>query len=275
MNPPSSVAPTSGIAFIGGGNMASALVGGLRRDGQAADSILVLEPDAGARARLERDFGVRTSAEASAALARAGVVVWAVKPQVFVAAAAPCAQFIGAALQLSIMAGVRIETIARLTGSRRVVRAMPNTPALIGRGIAGVCASAEVDADDRAAAEALLASSGELLWLGREAQLDAVTALSGSGPAYVFYFLEAMVAAAGRLGLDEVAGRRLALATFAGSTALAEASADPFAVLRERVTSPGGTTQTAIESLEADGVGAGLIAAIEAAHRRAGALGSA
>ncbi len=261
------------IAFIGGGNMAGAIVGGLVRSGRPPGSIRVIDPGAAQRAQLEAAFGVPTAAAADAALAEAAIVVWAVKPQVFEAAAGACAGLVGGALQLSVMAGVRIETIARATGAARVVRAMPNTPALIGRGIAGLCASEAVDADGRALAEAVLAPTGECLWVEREQDLDAVTALSGSGPAYVFYFLEAMVEAARRMGFDAARGRQLALATFAGGTALAQASAEPLATLRERVTSPGGTTHAAISSLEAAGVRAAFIAAIEAARRRAEELG--
>ena len=173
-------------------------------------------------------------------------MVWAVKPQLFAAAAAPCAPFVGGALQLSVMAGIRSDAIARATGSARVVRAMPNTPALIGRGIAGLFARDAVSAAERAEVEPLLAPTGQTLWVAREADLDAVTALSGSGPAYVFYFLEAMMQAAAEMGLSPEQGRRLALATFDGATALAAASSEPPEVLRAQVTSKGGTTYAAL-----------------------------
>jgi pyrroline-5-carboxylate reductase len=171
------------------------------------------------------------------------------------------------------MAGIRSDAIVRATGSTRVVRAMPNTPALIGRGIAGLFARPEVDAPLRAAVEALLAPTGATLWVGREADLDAVTALSGSGPAYVFLFVEAFMDAARDMGLSAEQGRALALATFSGATALAEQSTEPPQVLRERVTSKGGTTYAALMSLDNDAVKAAFVRALHAARERARALG--
>ena len=263
----------SSIAFIGGGNMASALVGGLLKAGRAASSIHVVEPFEAQRDKLARQFGIGVHAAAGAALEDCGLVVWAVKPQLFAEAAAPCASFVGGALQLSVMAGIRSAAIVRATGSERVARAMPNTPALIGRGIAGLYAREAVDAAERVSVEQVLAPTGQLLWVAREEDLDAVTALSGSGPAYVFYFVEAMMQAAVDMGLSESQGRTLALATFAGATALAEASDERPAVLRERVTSKGGTTHAAISSLEADGVKAAFVKALRAAQQRARELG--
>jgi len=263
----------SSIAFIGGGNMAGALIGGLLKAGRAPASIQVVEPFEAQRQRLAQQFGVVALAAADATLAAAEMVVWAVKPQLFAEAAAPCAAFVAGALQLSVMAGIRSDAIARASGSARVVRAMPNTPALIGQGIAGLFARAEVSAAERAAVEQVLAPTGELLWLPDEQDLDAVTALSGSGPAYVFYFVEAMMQAAVDMGLSEAQGRRLALSTFAGATALARQSDEAPALLRERVTSKGGTTHAAISSLEADGVKPAFIRALRAAQQRARELG--
>ncbi|WP_164962447.1 pyrroline-5-carboxylate reductase [Rubrivivax sp. JA1026] len=263
----------SNIAFIGGGNMAGALIGGLLKSGRAPASILVVEPFAAQRERLQREFGLEPLAEAGPALASAGIVVWAVKPQLFHDAAAPCSAHVGGALQLSVMAGVRSDAIARASGSQRVVRAMPNTPALIGRGVAGLYARDAVTPDERGAVEALLAPTGRTVWVEREADLDAVTALSGSGPAYVFYVLEAMIKAGVEMGLPEAQARALALATFDGATALAEASPLPPAELRAQVTSKGGTTYAAITSMEADGVGAAVVRAIGRARERARELG--
>ena len=262
------------IAFIGGGNMAAAIFGGLIKSGRAADSIIVVDPGDSQRAKLEADFGVRSFAAADAALREAATIVWAVKPQFFQAAAAPCAAHLSRALQLSVMAGIRSEGIAKATGTDRVVRSMPNTPALIGQGIAGLFARDAVTAADRAEVEAVLAPTGRLLWVAREADLDAVTALSGSGPAYVFYFVEAMVQAAREMGLSDAQGNQLALATFAGATALAEASSEPPELLRERVTSKGGTTHAALMSLEASGVKAAFVTAMKAAQQRARELGN-
>ncbi len=265
---------TTRIAFVGGGNMAQALVGGLVRGGHAAAAIRVVEPDAAQRERLARDFGVAAQPAADAALADAEVVVWAVKPQVFAAAAHACGGAVGGALQVSVMAGVRSAAVAAASGSGRVVRAMPNTPALIGHGIAGLWAGSAVRGDERAAVEALFAPTGAVLWVDREADLDAVTALSGSGPAYVFYVVEAMVRAGVELGLAADAARTLAVATVAGAAELARRSPLSPAELRAQVTSRGGTTHAAISVLEAANVGDHFVEAIRAAARRAAELGA-
>ena len=261
------------LAFIGGGNMAGAIIGGLLESGRAAGSILVVEPGEAQREKLHAEFRVRTLAAADATLAAAGMVVWAVKPQLFRAAAAPCAAHVGRALHLSVMAGIRSDAIEHATGAARIVRSMPNTPALIGEGIAGLYARAAVTSEDRAEVEAVLAPTGRTLWVAHEQDLDAVTALSGSGPAYVFYFVEAMVQAAREMGLSEAQGKQLALATFAGATSLAQASSEPPEVLRERVTSKGGTTHAALTSLEDSGVKVAFVKAMRAAQQRARELG--
>ncbi|HVQ02036.1 MAG TPA: pyrroline-5-carboxylate reductase [Burkholderiaceae bacterium] len=261
------------IAFIGGGNMASALVGGLLQAGRVPATVLVIEPDDRQRAKVALQFGVLALAVADAQLADVPLVVWAVKPQAFVAAARPCAPHVGKALHLSVMAGIRTDSLIAATRSERVVRAMPNTPALIGQGITGLFATPAASANDRSAVEKVLAPSGDLLWLPRERDLDAVTALSGSGPAYVYYFVEAMIQAAGEMGLTVEQGRRLALATFAGATALAQQSTESPAVLRERVTSKGGTTYAALMSMDNDAVKAAFVRALHAANARAHQLG--
>ena len=263
----------SRIAFVGGGNMAGAIIGGLIGAGRAPSSMLVVEPRAEARAALERAHGVATLATADETLADASVVVWAVKPQSFTDAAAPCKAYVRGALQLSVMAGIRSDVIASATGAAAVVRAMPNTPALIGQGISALYARPAVGAAQRAEAQALLEPTGRTLWVDDEAALDAVTALSGSGPAYVFYLVEAMEAAAAEMGLTPAQGRELALATVAGAAELALRSGEPPQVLRERVTSKGGTTHAAITSLDGDGVKAAIVRAIVAAQRRARELG--
>lgn len=267
--------PHQPIAFIGGGNMAGALVGGLLQRGLQPADLIVVEPHPPQRDKLLAQFGLQALAEAGPALARAGTVVWAVKPQSFAEAAAPCRAHVGGALQLSVMAGIRSERIAQATGSERIVRAMPNTPALIGQGIAGLFAREAVSADERAQVEALLAPTGRTLWVAQESDLDAVTALSGSGPAYVFYLLEAMEAAAAQMGLPPDQGRALAQATVAGAAALAGQSAESPATLRAQVTSKGGTTHAAVSALEAAGVGPAIVGAILAARQRARELGDA
>ena len=264
---------TSSIAFIGGGNMASAIIGGLLRQGRAPSSIMVVEPFEAARAKLLQQYGLLAQAQADGALAEAGLVVWAVKPQMFAEAAEPCQIHVSGALHLSVMAGIRSDAIARAVGTQRVVRAMPNTPALIGQGVAGLFARAAVSGTDKELIETVLAPTGQMLWVDAEADLDAVTALSGSGPAYVFYMIEAMMQAAKDMGLSEAQGRTLALATCAGATALAQQSADPPSVLREQVTSKGGTTYAALNSMESDAVKAKIVKAILAAQLRARELG--
>lgn len=263
------------IAFVGGGHMAAALIGGLRRAGWPAAAILVVEPAPAQREKLAQDFGVQAQGAADARLATAASVVWAVKPQLFIEAAAPCAPFVGDALQVSVMAGVRTATLVRASGSARVVRSMPNTPALIGRGIAGLYALPAVTAAQRAEVEALFAPTGQTLWVACEDDLDAVTALSGSGPAYVFYVLEAMIQAGTEMGLPAAQARQLALATFDGAAALAAQSPLPAEALREQVTSKGGTTHAALAALEASGVKAAFVRALHAARERAVELGRA
>jgi len=265
---------SSSIAFIGGGNMASAIIGGLLRSGRPAASLRVIEPYEAQRAQLAQQFGVAALAAPDATLGEAGLVIWAVKPQFFAEAAAPCQGQLAQALQLSVMAGIPTEALARASGTERVVRAMPNTPALIGQGMAGLYARPAVSAADRSLIEQVLAPTGATLWVEQESQIDAVTALSGSGPAYFFFVVEAMMDAAQRLGLTAEQGRQLALATCAGAAALGLQSSESPTLLRERVTSKGGTTHAAISSLQADGVSEAFVRAIQAAERRARELGA-
>ena len=261
------------IAFIGGGNMASAIIGGLIQQGLSASQIDVVEPSAEARQALQDKFGLSTHVQAGDFLAQAALVVWAVKPQVFKEAATPVAPHTRAALHLSVAAGIPSASIARWLGTDRVVRSMPNTPALIGQGITGLYPRPGVTASDRQRIEQVIATTGEFVWLEREEQLDAVTALSGSGPAYVFYFLEAMTAAGTQMGLSAEQAYKLAAQTFRGASALAQASTEPPEVLRQRVTSKGGTTHAAITTLDAQGVKDSFIQALHAAERRARELG--
>jgi pyrroline-5-carboxylate reductase len=267
------------VAFVGGGNMAVALIGGMVARGRAAADFRVVEPVAEQRARLAERFpGISLFAATTAdAIAHAEVVVMAVKPQHMREAATALAPTVrGAPVVLSIAAGIRIADLSRwLGGYARLVRAMPNTPALVGRGISAAFASAEVDAKGRAAAAAVLEAGGEIMFVPREDALDAVTGLSGSGPAYVFYFLEGMMRAAIELGFGEADARRLAYATFAGSMALAQASDAAPATLRQQVTSKGGTTERAIASMEGDGVQEAFVRAVKAAAARAKELGDA
>ena len=264
--------PTTRIAFIGGGNMASAIIGGLIRQGLPAAQVMVVEPLEATRALLNSQHGVQAHPAPGPFLADADLIVWAVKPQSFREAAAPVAPLAGRALQLSVMAGIRAADIAAASGSARIVRCMPNTPALVGRGMTGLFDASGAPAD-RQLAETVIRTTGDVLWVEREELLDAVTALSGSGPAYVFYFLEAMQQAGAELGLTATQARRLAVGTFAGGTQLAADSPEPLATLRERVTSKGGTTHAALTALEQAGVKAAFVKAMHAACVRAAELG--
>lgn len=270
---PAPSVPASAIAFIGGGNMASALIGGLLAQGMAPTQIEVVEPSEAARSSLLAQFGITAQALPGPELRAADLVVWAVKPQVFREAALQARPLTSAALHLSVAAGIRSSSIAQWLGTERVVRAMPNTPALIGRGMSALFARKAVDALERKRVEQLMAPTGEMLWVDEESLLDAVTALSGSGPAYVFYFLEAMTRAGTSMGLSQAQAHQLAVGTFAGAAELARQSDEAPAVLRQRVTSKGGTTHAAIESMEHAGVADALVQAIEAAQQRAHELG--
>jgi len=262
------------LAFIGGGNMARAIIGGLVARGTNASTIGVVEPDAAARERLAKELGVTAVAQPDATLAGAATIVFAVKPQHMREAARSCAAHSEDALAVTIAAGIRIEDLSRwLGGHSRIVRAMPNTPALVHSGMTGLHARGDVGVHDRNAAESMMRSVGQCIWFEREEDLDAVTAVSGSGPAYVFYVIEALEQAGRELGLAPAASRALALATFAGATKLAgERDEDP-AVLRAQVTSKGGTTERALQVLEHAGVKARFIAAVKAACERSRELG--
>jgi len=262
------------ITFLGGGNMANALIGGMLKRGFAAADITVADPGSEARERLQQAYGVRCVG-AAAELADAGdLLVLAVKPQQMREACAPLVGKLGSALVVSIAAGLDLATLSRfLGGHRRIVRCMPNTPALIGAGIAGLCALPEVDAAGRAAADRLLAAVGSTVWVDDEARMDAVTALSGSGPAYVFLFIEALQQAAAELGLTPEQGRQLAIGTVQGTAALAAQASEPAAVLRQRVTSKGGTTEAALRVMAEAGVKEGIVAGVKAAEARGRELG--
>lgn len=263
------------IAFIGGGNMATALIAGLAGQADGARTLHVVDPNAEALARLASQYGVSTAASIDAQVAAADLIVLAVKPQQMRDVAVSLRPLLGAQpLVLSIAAGIRIADLGRwLGGYGRIVRAMPNTPALIAMGITGMVAGAEVDEDRRAAADQVMRTVGQTVWLRDESLIDPVTAVSGSGPAYVFFFLEAMQQAALEMGLDAEQGRQLALATFTGAARLAAQSDEPVEVLRQRVTSKGGTTHAAITSMEAAGVREAIVAAMKAAADRGRELG--
>ncbi|WP_302173607.1 pyrroline-5-carboxylate reductase [uncultured Hydrogenophaga sp.] len=262
------------ITFVGGGNMASAIIGGLLHEGHPASALQVIEPWEEQRTRLSAQFpGVDLLAAASADMKPSDMVIWAVKPQTFREAALATAAHVPGALHLSVAAGITTDSMTAWLGSGRIVRAMPNTPALVGMGMTGLFARDDAGDDDRALVEQVVRTTGELAWVPVEHDLDAVTALSGSGPAYVFYFLEAMRDAGESMGLSPELALQLATGTFIGAATLAQRSDDPPQILRERVTSKGGTTHAAITTLQAAKVKESFEMALEAARRRAEELG--
>jgi pyrroline-5-carboxylate reductase len=262
------------ITFIGGGNMAAALIGGLIGKGHAAAGIRVVEIQAGARARLSAQFGVACVDSVAAAAPLGEVLVLAVKPQQMRAAAQALRPRLGRELVITIAAGIRLVDLSRwLGGYATLVRCMPNTPALVGAGITGLYASAGVDAGQRVLAESILGAVGATLWVPQESLLDPVTAISGSGPAYVLYFIEALQQAAQEMGFSATDAKKLAVETFVGTARLAALSAEGVAVLRERVTSKGGTTERALASMDADRVKDLIVRALHAANQRAHELG--
>ncbi len=260
------------ITFIGGGNMATALIGGLRKQGFSAAGMQVVEPVEELRERLTDSFGVRCTPAIDAAALNCEVLVLAVKPQLMKAALAPAAGKLHGQLVISIAAGLQLKDIGRWLGGddsyHNLVRAMPNTPALIGAGITGLFADPAVDHEGHETAEKILRAVGRVLWVADEALMDVVTAVSGSGPAYVFYFIEAMQNAGAGLGLPGETARLLAIETFLGAARLAESSDDTIAELRARVTSKGGTTAAALEVFNTAGVDASIAAGVEAAAAR-------
>lgn len=262
------------ICFIGGGNMAQALIGGLAGKLTAASNIHVVDVNPDALAALSAQFGVHTSSAPGGEVASADVLVLAVKPQQMREVASSLAPQIRGQLVLSIAAGIRAVDLSRwLNGHQAIVRTMPNTPALIGKGVTGMTATAGVTPEQRETADAILRAVGQTVWLDNESQLDAVTAISGSGPAYVFYFLEAMQQAAVDLGLTAEQGFALALATFTGASALVAQSPESASALRERVTSKGGTTHAAITSMQTAGVDKAIGKALHAAADRSREMG--
>lgn len=262
------------ITFLGGGNMANALIGGLLKTGFAASDIAVIELGAEARAQLESSYGVRCYAAAERAALDCDALVLAVKPQQMRTACASLVPFLKAQIVISIAAGLRLADLSRwLGGYEKLVRTMPNTPALIGAGVTGLYALPAVSEAERIGAERILQAVGSTLWIGGEARMDAVTAVSGSGPAYAFLFIEALQDAAAQLGFTPEQARQLSIDTALGAARLAAQSDEPAGVLRERVTSKGGTTEAALRTMAERGVKDGIIAGILAADARGRELG--
>jgi len=262
------------ISFIGGGNMASALIGGLLKRGFSMTHIHVVEINPDNCTRLHNEYGVRASADLATAVARSEFIVLAVKPQQLHELALQLAPMLKGQLLISIAAGIRATDLARWLGTQNIVRAMPNTPALIRSGITGLYPLPTVSAAHRHDAQTIMAAVGSTLWLDSETMMDAVTAISGSGPAYVFYFIEAMQQAAQQLGFNQQDARRLVLDTFIGASKLAEADNEDVSLLRARVTSKNGTTERAILSMESNQVKQHIISAVNAAAARSEEMGA-
>ena len=262
------------ISIIGGGNMAVALIGGLAGKLTDAANIHVVDINTDALQRVQTQFGVTTALQIDDRVGQSDVVVLAVKPQQMKEVAAQLLPHISGQLVLSIAAGIRAADLSRwLNHHAAIVRTMPNTPALIGQGITGMVKLAGVSQAQQETADAIMRAVGATVWLSDESLIDAVTAVSGSGPAYVFYFIEAMQQAAQELGLSAAQGNELAIATFVGASQLAAQSSEPVATLRERVTSKGGTTYAALTSMDASGVKDAIARAMKAAAERGRQLG--
>jgi pyrroline-5-carboxylate reductase len=262
------------IAFLGGGNMATALIGGLVARGVEPRSISVMEMSPAAREKLGAKYPIHISTTPDSGVQRADTLVLAVKPQDMRAALASLGASIGGKLVISIAAGIRLAALSRwLGGHRRIVRCMPNTPALVGAGITGLYAPPEVNADDRRTAESILRAVGEVVWVADENLIDPVTAVSASGPAYVFWFIEQLAAYAEGSGIPREAAVKLAKHCVLGSARLAMESSDPPAELRKNVTSKGGTTEAALRVFDEENLAERFARALAAATRRGGELG--
>lgn len=255
------------ITFIGGGNMAQALIGGLITRGLPATRITVSDPVEKIRELLQ-EKDVHVTDDNRAAIESADVVVLAVKPQVLAALLKPLKGLFENKLIISIVAGAEITTIAELTGTERIVRVMPNTPALVQTGAHGLFATENVAAADRELASQVLAATGLTIWVNSEAQIDAVTAVSGSGPAYFFYMMESMIRAGKNMGLDEKVATALTLQTALGAAQMAITSSNTPAELRKNVTSPNGTTQAALEVFDRAQISQNIQTALAAAQKR-------
>lgn len=256
------------ICFIGGGNMAQALIGGLLSRGLPTTRITVSDPVEQIRQILE-EKGIQTTTDNVEAIQNADVVVLAVKPQVLATVLQPLKGLLSDKLVISIIAGAEIQTISELIGgSQRIVRVMPNTPALVQTGAHGIYASKAVNAQDRELTSQILAATGLTIWVDSEAQIDAVTAVSGSGPAYFFYLMESMIRAGKNLGLDEKVATALTLQTALGAAQMAITSSNSPSELRKNVTSPNGTTQAALEVFDRAQISQNIQAALAAAQKR-------
>ena len=259
------------IGFVGGGNMARSLIGGLLAAGTRSDVLIASDPDEVIRMSLTSDFGIQTTADNADIVTESDVLILAVKPQVVEEALTPLSSLFAThrPLVISIAAGIPITSIEKWAKTKlAVIRVMPNTPALIGAGAAGLFANGLASPEQRATAESIIQSVGTSIWVNDEGLIDTVTAVSGSGPAYFFYLMDAMIEAATEGGLDSEAARTLVLETALGASRLALSSDESPAELRKRVTSPGGTTEAAVKTLTEDHCSESIIRAVHAARLR-------
>ncbi|MFC1399089.1 MULTISPECIES: pyrroline-5-carboxylate reductase [Acinetobacter calcoaceticus/baumannii complex] len=260
-------AVNSNICFIGGGNMAQALIGGLISRGLPPTRITVSDPVEQIR-QLLQEKEIHVTQDNVAAIKNADVVVLAVKPQVLATVLRPLKGLLSDKLVISIIAGAEIQTISNLIDSNRIVRVMPNTPALVQTGAHGIYANDVVGTSDRELTSQILAATGLTIWVNSEAQIDAVTAVSGSGPAYFFYLMESMIRAGKNLGLDEKVATALTLQTALGAAQMAITSSNTPSELRKNVTSPNGTTQAALEVFDRAQISQNIQSALAAAQKR-------
>ena len=263
------------ITFIGGGNMATALIGGLLQQGYSTTQICVVEINAEAQQKIKNKYNVKVTENLTDGVVNSNVILFAVKPQQLSSVTQELTPLLKTHLIISIVAGIRTKEISHwLCGYKKVIRAMPNTPALVRAAITGIFALPEINENEKHSAEEILKAVGSVLWVNHEELLDAVTAISGSGPAYVFYFMEAMQRAGIELGLDNTQSYQLSLETFLGATKLAHISKENVATLRSKVTSKNGTTEYAIQEMEHNKINEKIANAIHVAYKRSKELGN-
>jgi len=263
------------VTFIGGGNMAAALIGGLLQQGYSATQICVVEINAGTRKKIKDEYSVTVTENLTDGIADSNIIILAVKPQQLPSVTQELAPLLKTHLVISIVAGIRTKEISRwLCGYTQIIRAMPNTPALVRAAITGLFALPKVNTEEKNSAETILKAVGSVLWIEHEELLDAVTAISGSGPAYIFYFMEAMQQAGRELGLNDTQSQQLSLETFLGAAKLVSISKESAATLRAKVTSKNGTTEYAIKAMENDEISKKIVHAIHAAYKRSKELGN-
>lgn len=266
---------TKKIAFIGGGQMATALIGGVIANGFDKDSIYVYDPSIEQRKRLNDKFGVHVTNISDDVPADCDCVMWVVKSQSLILAAESFQDYFVSPLHISIAAGVRINTLQTIFRSKRVIRAMPNMPALIGAGVTALFSGEEVTDQDKSLAELILKATGFAFWVTNDERMDAVTALTGSGPGYIFHFIEGLIKAANALGFSAEDARRLSLLTMQGSVAQTLESQDSVSSLKQAVASLGGTTEAGLSVMSQWRVQDAMVAALQSAYSRASELGRA